>query len=409
MRAQKSKGTRDLLPDEMRRFRFIEGIFRDTCLKWDYSEVRTPTIEYLHLFTSTGTLTPGTLSKVYSFLDWDGWSGERVVLRPDGTIPVARLYIDNLSKQEMARLFYVTNIFIFEETGEETREKWQCGAELIGAGLPSSDVELITVAMETLQKIGMKKVELKLSHAGLIRALLAGFGLSTEEQGEVFDQILDGDVAVLGRLRARTPELVRLLTPLLELKGESSGFLKNLKVLFDHRLSEFAPALDNFTGIADLLTAIGQKYEIDIGSGRGFEYYTGVIFQLFIDGIKVGGGGRYDALIPQMGGKNVPASGFALYLDPLMSLVRPPGAVPERIIVSVSDGKKTALDIVRRLHDAGFIAVAGPGTDNKSLTWKLTAREDAPRFRLTDRTGKIKCDFITLDEALQWLGGKRER
>jgi len=97
MRVQRCKGTRDLSPDEMARFRLIEAVFRDRCLRWGYQEVRTPTIEYLHLFTSAGTLTPSMLGKVYSFLDWDGWSGERVVLRPDGTIPIARLYIDTMS------------------------------------------------------------------------------------------------------------------------------------------------------------------------------------------------------------------------------------------------------------------------------------------------------------------------
>ena len=134
MRVQRCKGSRDLSPGEMRRFRLIEAAFRGCCLKWGYEEVRTPTLEYLHLFTSTGTLTPSLLGKVYSFLDWDGWSGERVVLRPDGTIPVARLYIDTMEEKELAKLFYVTNVFIFEETGKETRERWQCGAELMGMG-----------------------------------------------------------------------------------------------------------------------------------------------------------------------------------------------------------------------------------------------------------------------------------
>ena len=125
MKIQRCKGSRDLSPEEMRRFRLIEGTFRDCCLKAGYEEVRTPTVEYLHLFTATGTLTPGTLRRVYSFLDWDGWSGERVVLRPDGTIPVARLYIDAMKKAELAKLFYITNVFIFEETGTKTRERWQ--------------------------------------------------------------------------------------------------------------------------------------------------------------------------------------------------------------------------------------------------------------------------------------------
>src|SRR5271157_2552005 len=156
MRVQKCKGTSDLSIEEMRRFRIIEGAFRDSCYKWGYQEVRTPTIEYLHLFTSTGTLTPGTLSKVYSFLDWDGWSGERVVLRPEGTIPTVRLYIDNMADKKSARLFYVINTFIFEETGRQNREKWQCGVELIGSDSISADVELMTLSLEVLKKLGFE-------------------------------------------------------------------------------------------------------------------------------------------------------------------------------------------------------------------------------------------------------------
>ena len=118
----KCKGMRDLLPDDMVKFRRIEEVFRHCSLKWGYEEVRTPTLECLHLFTATGTLTPGTLGRVYSFLDWDGWSGERVVLRPEGTIPTARLYTEGLVSNEISRLCYVGNTFIFEGTGKEQRE-----------------------------------------------------------------------------------------------------------------------------------------------------------------------------------------------------------------------------------------------------------------------------------------------
>ena len=189
MKVQRCKGSRDLSPEEMRRFRLIEEIFRGCCLHWGYKEVRTPTIEYLHLFTATGTLTPSRLGRIYSFLDWDGWSGERVALRPDGTIPIARLFIDSMADLEMAKLFYITNVFSFEETGEETQEKWQCGAELIGAGSVTADVELLVLSLRILQGLGLDNIEFRLSHADLIRALLAGFGLTPEEQIRVFDQI----------------------------------------------------------------------------------------------------------------------------------------------------------------------------------------------------------------------------
>jgi histidyl-tRNA synthetase len=107
MSVEKCKGTRDMSPREMAQFRVVESMFRDICLKWGYDEVRTPTLEYLYLFTAAGTLTPGRLGKVYSFLDWDGWSGERVVLRPDGTIPIARYYIEAIGGRDLAKLFYV--------------------------------------------------------------------------------------------------------------------------------------------------------------------------------------------------------------------------------------------------------------------------------------------------------------
>ena len=139
----------------MARFRHIEKVFRSCCLGWGYKEIRTPTLEYLHLFTSTGTLTPNMLSRVYSFLDWDGWSGERVVLRPDGTIPAARLYFENLPQVRPAKLFYVENVFSYEETGRESRERWQCGAEIIGSARPLADVELIMLALETLGQLGI--------------------------------------------------------------------------------------------------------------------------------------------------------------------------------------------------------------------------------------------------------------
>ena len=414
MRIQKCKGTCDLSPEDMRRFRQIESVFRNICLAWDYQEIKTPTIEYLHLFTSAGTLTPGTLSKVYSFLDWDGWSGERVVLRPDGTIPVARAYIDDMSAQKLARLFYVTSIFIFEETGKETREKWQCGVELIGADSTTADIELITVAMETLKSLGLKNIELKLSHAGIIRALLTGFGLSNEEQSKVFDQVLDGDATILNQLRDRAPELARLLTPLLDLKGESSGFLKNLKAVFTQKLPEFRPALDNFIAVTDMLTSMGQPYEIDIASGRGFEYYTGLIFQLIAGKVKVGGGGRYNALIPLMGGGNVPASGFALYIDPLMKLIRLPRTVVDKILVTVQDEQtgsmQSAFDVMKRLHEAGFVTSLDLNIKEKqAYKWRLEIRRKAPRFILSSSTGQSKQEVGTINAVLKLLGGQRAR
>ncbi|MFC2047230.1 ATP phosphoribosyltransferase regulatory subunit [Chloroflexota bacterium] len=409
MRVQSCKGTRDLSPQNMIGFRLIEEAFRDCCLKWGYEEVRTPTLEYLHLFTSTGTLTPGMLHRVYSFLDWDGWSGERVVLRPDGTIPIARLYNESMSKKELAKLFYVTNIFIFEETGKKTRERWQCGVELIGAGCPLADVELITLALTVLKNLGLEGIRLKLSHAGLIRALLTRLSLSPGEQARIFDQILDGDVKALARIKPGRPELGRALRSLLDLKGKKSGFLKNMEALLTQDLPELKPYLDDFSGVATLLEALDCDYQIDITSGRGFEYYTGVIFQLHKGKEKIGGGGRYDALIPLMGGRDVPASGFALYLDPLIDLVKS-GALakplaPRILITAEPEAMSQGFGIASRLRDASYVAELNlGGREVNDFRWALDVCHKSPQFVLTDQIKQRKFELKSAEEVLALLG-----
>jgi histidyl-tRNA synthetase len=324
------------------------------------------------------------LGKVYSFLDWDGWSGERVVLRPDATIPVARLYTESLSDRELAKLFYMVNTFMFEETGKQNREKWQFGAELIGMGSPLADAELITLSLEILKKLGLEGVELRLSHAGLTRGIIQKLGLNSEEQNQVFDRLLDGDAAALAQIKAEKPELA----PLLELQGKSSGFVKNIASALSLDLSELKPQINDFVFIADTLQALGYDYEIDIASVRGFEYYTGMIFQLFINDEKVGGGGRYDALIPAMSGKNTPASGFALYHDLLMKLVnpgmlgRPP--MPKVLVKMDEDASKIGFAIADLLREVGYIVKLHLGGKGPTDTaWTLEVHNESPHFELT--------------------------
>jgi histidyl-tRNA synthetase len=409
MPVEKCRGTRDLSPKDMTLFRAIEGIFRDSCLKWGYDEVRTPTLEYLHLFTAAGTLTPGKLERVYSFLDWDGWSGERVVLRPDGTIPIARYYIDTLHGKGTAKLFYVNNVFSFEQTGKEAREKWQCGAELIGSNPAVGDVELVVMALEILQKLGIKDVELKLSHAGLIRAILSKFNIDPEEQRRLIDKIMDGDTQVLTETK---PELAGLIGPMLNTKGKSSGFLRNVSVMLAHDFPELNGPLLDFTNLAAVLDSLEVAYEIDIATGRGFEYYTGLIFQLWSGGEMLAGGGRYDALIPLLGGSDVPASGFALYVDKIMSQIEsvvPTGPATDQVIVRPQLGMesiKMAFEVVKTLHEAGWIArIVAPEAfvDSTHSRWLLETREAGWRYQLRDLKKDGQYEAATLGEIITLL------
>jgi histidyl-tRNA synthetase len=404
MKIERCKGMRDLFPHEMEKFRIITDIFRDSCKKWGYEEVKTPTLESLYLFTSAGTLTPGMLSKVYSFLDWDGWSGERVVLRPEATIPVARLYAESLSDRELAKLFYIVNTFIFEETGKKDREKWQLGAELIGMGSPLADVELIMLAMEVLNRLGLSRTELKLSHTGLTRGIVQQLGLSPEQENQVFDQLLDGDVATLNRIKIEKPELA----PLFELQGKSSGFVKNLASYFTGDLTELQPLIDNFVFIADTLQQLGCPYQIDIASVRGFEYYTGVIFQLLINEEKVGGGGRYDALIPATEGKATPASGFALYMDPLMNLVKSeqinPMTTPKIMVKVDEDAAGLGFAVAELLRNTGYIVKLHLGGKGPTDTlWKLEVHGKPPLFVLTDLPRNKHYELQSSEDVLERL------
>ena len=408
MKVPRCKGMRDLLPDDMAKFRRIEEVFRGCSLKWGYEEVRTPTLEYLHLFTATGTLTPGMLGRVYSFLDWDGWSGERVVLRPEGTIPAARLYMENLEGGEITRLFYVENTFTFEET---RRERWQCGAELIGSSRPLADVELVMLASEVLAKLGIGPLEVRLCHAGLIRALIRELGWGAAEQTEIFDQILEGDIKALGEIKTEDIDLKKALTLLLDVTGTSHGFLENVRALLGEALTRFEPSLSNLTSIAELLSAMDCPYQIDIASGRGFEYYTGVMFQLYVSTERVGGGGRYDDLISLVGGPPVPASGFALYVDQLMNLVKMEERPCHRILVqsqgSDAKGTKSCFEVARSLREAGYLAELDQGRKAVGdYRWVLSVSSEG-LFRLTDQTTGKKSELTSAAEILKIMEGAK--
>jgi len=352
------------------------------------------------------------LSKVYSFLDWDGWSGERVVLRPDGTIPVARLYIDNLSGQELARLFYVTNIFAFEGTGKENRERWQCGAEFFGGDKLAPDVEIILLAKEVIRRLGISDVGLQLSHAGLVKALLKELKLSLGEEAKMTNRILEGNWQSLTKAKSAGPEIDRLIAALLGLKGKSSSFLHNLRASFPKASQDFKSSLEDLIGITTLLDNLGCSYKIDIAAIHGFEYYTGICFQFLAAGEKIGGGGRYDNLVPLMNGEDIPACGFALYVDPIIKLlplekekkgesgilVKGKELTPEIV--------ETCFTVAESIRDAGHPAELDfTGREESNYRWVVLVSGKAPSpFTITDCIQKRRRDAASMAEMLSIIG-----
>ena len=342
MDSMRSRGMRDVLPDEMRRFRRVEEAFRSSCLGWGYEEVRTPVLEHLHLFTSAGTLSPQMLGRVYSFLDWDGWSGERVVLRPDSTIPSVRLYVEAHDGSAVAKLFYVQNVFRFAE-GDESREDWQCGVELIGDSQPQGDVELVLLGREVLGALGLHP-DVRLSHTGLLRAVLARTGLDQTKRHALYDRILDGDDSALAELKDRLPDMGASLEALLAVEGEGLAYLENLRSLAGG-LPEIERPLDELAVVVEALEALSARCLISAAMVRNFEYYTGPAFQFEVEGRRVGGGGRYDGLVSLIGGREVPASGFALEAGLLAGMLPSRGAsaiAPATIVARDAEGGSLA-------------------------------------------------------------------
>ena len=382
-------GMRDMLPADMERFRSIESAFRTASLGWGYREVRTPTIERLHLFTAAGTLSPQMLERVYSFLDWDGWSGERVVLRPDSTIPVARLYVEKLRDARIAKLFYIQSVLRFAE-GEDSREDWQCGAELIGDTYPLGDIELILISCEVLQRLGLTPV-IKLSDPGILRTVFSRAGYEPAEQLSVYDRVLDGDSNALSEVLNRVPNASGAAKQILAMEGDGPAFLKNLRSVLEPAIPEVTAVIDELATIADVLVSIGQTPRIAPALVRNFEYYTGPVFHLFVNGTKVAGGGRYDALIAQVGGQSVPASGFALEIEPLASLLGTDESTLEPAIAIRADGGNGAdvgavFSLARALRDAG-VPIQLVGSDQGSSREVLASSEG---FSLASEDGKAR-------------------
>jgi histidyl-tRNA synthetase len=409
--SKRCRGMRDLLPADMARFRRVEAAFRDVCLTWGYSEVRTPTIEHLHLFTAAGTLSPHMLGRVYSFLDWDGWSGERVVLRPEATIGAARLFVEHMRGETLAKLFYVENVFRFA-AGDESRESWQCGVELLGRTQPRGDVELILLGRQVFERLDLGPVGVRLSHPGIVRAVLTRAGLDPAEQVHWYDRILDGDASVVDELEARLPNLGAPLRLLLEGEGSGSAYLANVRSTFGSGLPGLAAPLEELLVVTETLAALGVPCRVATAAVGSFEYYTGTVFQFTVGDEGVGGGGRYDGLVALVGGPNLPASGFALEVEKLAALLPTSEMRASAQAVSVQPASKGPAGLAAAFVAAGAIRRLGVWTqlalaDGRTGDWRWRVKvEEAGEgltFTLYDRSTRRRRSFADLDELVAAL------
>ncbi|MDH5664243.1 MAG: ATP phosphoribosyltransferase regulatory subunit [Candidatus Bathyarchaeota archaeon] len=367
------KGTRDYLPDEVERYRYIEDGLREIFKLWGYQEVRSPTIEFVEAL-STG-VGPEIVDTMFKFQDFDG---KILALRAEMTAPVARIATTRMTTvPEPIRLFYVSNVFRYSQSYvERGREFWQAGVELIGCNTSEADGEILSLLISSLRKVGLKEVRVDVGHASLLKDLLKATALDEEKRDTLQDLLAYRDEARLEKFMDQNNFPSKLRETFLQLSccrrlGEVSSI--SLGSL------EYAKADDplrTLLDIKDVLVDYGIENLVffDFSLTRKIEYYTGIVFEASVPnlGLPLGGGGRYDDFIEKFGKLKLPATGFALEIEKcLQALTAQVSQIPEKakakILVS-SKFRNAAIKAVSILRDAGVVALLDVTKNDRKKT-----------------------------------------
>ena len=311
---QRPKGTKDLLGEELSTVRHVERVMEDIFKRFGYEEVETPAFEQLELFTKKSGVT--VVKQLYAFKDK---SGRDLALRPELTAPVVRLYINQLrSAPKPVKLCYFGSCFRYEEPqAQRWRQFFQSGAEIIGSARAEADAEVIALSNEIMRKLGLSDYELRIGHARLLREVLAHAGLRGDVQDPIMRAIDSREETKLkeafGRAHVKARD-EKLLRSLIGVRGDMKTLKRGEKLVAGMPKAE--TALKNLHEILGHVRSLGvEKFTIDFGIARGLEYYTDSVFELYVDGVQVAGGGRYDELVELLGGEPCPAVGVGFGID----------------------------------------------------------------------------------------------
>jgi len=348
-------GVQCFLGDEARRRRRIEDQVIAVFEGWDYEEIIPPLFDYADVFASQALL-----PKTYSFV---GRDGSLLALRPDFTSLLAKIAAGRLADRPAPmRLYYSGEVLRYEppRAGRQS-ELYQMGLEHLGGDARAADAEVLAIAAECLDVLGVRGFVLALGHVGVFGGLLAGAPLD----GATLERLRE-------RVEAKDPAGVRDALPagvVPAAVGEALGRLTTLSgdapVLADaERALAFCPparaAVAELSQVVEALRSagLGSSLAIDLGEVRGLDYYTGLVFRAYAPGLgfEVGGGGRYDTLLARFG-RPMPAVGFMLGLDRLSLLLDRQGsrtdAPPATAEVVGGSGLGTGLQRAREKRAAG--------------------------------------------------------
>lgn len=359
---QTVRGMRDLLPEEAQVLNCVIAKARETAALYGFREVITPVVEPYELLSAKS----GEEIRQRMFI-FDDLGGRKVALRPEFTASIARLATTVLKNEpKPLRVFSVGNVYRYDEPQKgRYREFWQANFELMGSAKPEADAEVILLTNSMMKSVGLQGYALKLGHVGVLKGIMSQEGVDDKTQNAVLQRMdkkeYDAALALVESEKCRTT-----LRGLIDLKSEN-GFDTVAKMKahlqgYDKALA----AVENLYAILKLVTESGCEIEtVDPAFARGLEYYTGMIFEVYVPelDIALGGGGRYDRLIEVFGGEPTPAVGVAHGLDRIALAMQSQKTVlkvtqkKRVVVVPVKEEQKgEALKIAQMLRDAGVSA-----------------------------------------------------
>ncbi|MBD2072621.1 histidine--tRNA ligase [Phormidium sp. FACHB-592] len=390
---QAQRGTRDILPGEIAYWQQVEATARAILHQAAFEEIRTPIFEQTDLFErGIGEATDVVGKEMYTFQD----KGDRsLTLRPEGTAGVVRAFIEHglHAQGGVQRLWYMGPMFRYERPGTgRQRQFHQLGVELLGSGNVRADAEVIAIAVDLLQAVGLNDLQLELNSLGTrddriqYRSLLVDY--LTPYKAD-----LDPD---------SQDRLTRNPLRILDSKDAKTQAILQEAPLLGHSLS--VASQERFAKVQQLLTNLGIGYTLNPKLVRGLDYYSHTAFEFQSKQFgTVGGGGRYDGLIAELGGPETLAIGWAIGLERLIGLLQQlapsqPTAIDFYIVSRGEAAEAQALKLAQTLRHAGFVTELD-----------LSSSAFGKQFKRADRSGAAACFILGDAEAanqtvqLKWL------
>jgi histidyl-tRNA synthetase len=355
---QTVRGMRDLLGKEAQTFTAIIANAQKTAFLFGFKKVFTPHVELLELLSAKS----GEEIRQRMFI-FEDLGGRKVALRPEFTASIARLATTELKTEpKPLKLFSVGTVYRYDEPQRgRYREFWQSNFELIGTIKSEADIEIILLTNRLMQTLNLQGYTFKIGHIGIIRGILSQDGIDEKTQNAIL-QRLDKKEYDLALKLVDSEKCRQTLQDLINLKGKNwQDTLKQINVLVAG-YKEAKAAVENLSEILTLVTSASTEISLTVepAFARGLEYYTGMIFEVYIPQLEIalGGGGRYDRLIEAFGGESTPAVGCAHGIDRIALALQTQntsynrGVEPKAVVIPITENVKAdALKIAQLLRD----------------------------------------------------------